>query len=97
MIFKKKVDSFISPADIGHVPMKISGFAGFTAEQWKNWIMFYSLVGLKDVLTWQHYNCWHLFIKVCFLLCRQHTPRSGSVDFQILQLFKQLYGAQSVQ
>ena len=41
---QEKVDSFTSPSDIGRVPMKIaSGFAGFTAEQWKNWTVFYSL------------------------------------------------------
>ena len=45
--------------------------SGFTAEQWKNWMILYSLSALKDVLPWQHYNCWHLFVKVCFLLCRR--------------------------
>ena len=95
-----KVDSFISPADIGSVPMKISsGFAGFTAEQWKNWIIFYSLFALKDILPWQHYNCWHLFVKVCFLLCRRCITReqiqeADQLIFQFLPLFKQLYEAQ---
>ena len=42
VIIQKKVDSFISPPDIGRVPFKIaSGFAGFTAEQWKNWTLFF--------------------------------------------------------
>jgi hypothetical protein len=73
---QEKVDSFVSPGDIGRVPMKISsGFAGFTAEQWKNWIIFYSLFALKDILPWRHYNCWHLFVKVCFLLCRRCITR----------------------
>jgi hypothetical protein len=31
-----KVDSVVSPPDIGHLPFKIaSGFADFTANQWK--------------------------------------------------------------
>ena len=35
-VIQEKVDSFIAPADIGRLPMKISsGFSGFTAEQWK--------------------------------------------------------------
>ena len=97
---QQKVDSFVSPSDIGRVPMKISsGFAGFTAEQWKNWTIFYSLFALKDILPSQHYNCWHLFVKVCFLLCRrsiawEQIQEADQIIFQFLRLFKQLYGAE---
>ena len=45
-----KVDSFVSPNNVGRVLMKISsGFADFTAEQWKNWIIFYLLFALNDI------------------------------------------------
>ena len=38
---QSRVDSFICPSDIGRVPYRISSsFAGFTAEQWKNWTIF---------------------------------------------------------
>ena len=44
---QKIVDSFACPSDIGRIPFKIaSGFAGFTADQWKNWILVFSLVCL---------------------------------------------------
>ena len=97
---QEKVDSFISPADIGRVPLKISsGFAGFTADQWKNWTVLYSLYALKDILPWQHYNCWHLFVKVCFLLCRRNITldqlsEANSRIFEFLRAFKNLYGAE---
>ena len=97
---QQKVDSFVFPSDIGRVPVKISsGFPGFTAEQWKNWTIFYSLFALKDTLPPQHYRCWHLFVKVCFLLCRRSITReqikeADQMIFQFLQLFKQLYGAE---
>ena len=40
-IIQKKVDNFVCPPEIGRVPSKIlSGFSGFTAEQWKNWTLF---------------------------------------------------------
>ena len=100
-LIQEKVDSFISPADIGRVPMKISsGFAGFTAEQWKNWTIFYSLYALKDILPWQHYDCWHLFVKVCFLICRRCITReqlheADELIFKFLETFKQLYGSDS--
>ena len=37
------VDSFITPNDVGRIPSGskiMSGFSGFTAEQWKNWTIF---------------------------------------------------------
>ena len=41
---QSKVDSFVTPNDIGRIPNKIaSGFSGFTAEQWRNWTIIFSL------------------------------------------------------
>ena len=38
---QKKMDSVKSPSDIGRIPRKIeTGFAGFTADQFKNWTIF---------------------------------------------------------
>ena len=67
------VNDFVSPSDIGRIPLKISsGFSGFTADQWRNWIVFYSLVTLKSILPFRQYNNWHLFVKACHLLCRRN-------------------------
>ena len=42
---QEKVDSFVTTRNMGRLPFKIeSGFAGFTAEQWKNWCMYFSLL-----------------------------------------------------
>ena len=42
------VDRFVTPPDVGRIPNKISsGFSSFTADQWKNWALIYSLVVLK--------------------------------------------------
>lgn len=55
------VDSFVAPGDIGRIPLKIaSGFAEFTADQWRNWIIYYSLPSLKSCLPFRHYNLWAL-------------------------------------
>ena len=36
-IIQERVDSFVTPSDVGRIPSKIaSGFSSFTAEQWKN-------------------------------------------------------------
>ena len=57
------------------------------------------LFALKDILPWQHYNCWHLFVNVCILLCRRSITReqiqvADQLTFQFLRLFKQLYGTE---
>ena len=46
-----KVDSFVTPTDIGRISSKIaSGFSSFTAEQWRNWTLIYSLCSLKEII-----------------------------------------------
>ena len=43
-----RIDSYVWLTDIGCVPSKITSLlSGFTAEQWKNWTMFFSLFALK--------------------------------------------------
>ena len=45
---QSKVDSFVCPSEVGRIPSKIySSFAGFTAEQWKNWTIYFSPYALK--------------------------------------------------
>ena len=43
-IIQDLVDSIVVPSDIGRIPYKISsGYSSFTADQWKNWTIYYSL------------------------------------------------------
>ena len=97
-IIQQKVDSFIAPPDIGRVPSKISsGFSGFTADQWKNWTIFFSLFALNDIIERPHYSCWNLFVKACYLLCcRSITETQLQEGDQFLMgfcvRFAELYG-----
>ena len=76
-IIQDHVDRFVTPSDIGRIPGKIaSGFSGFTAEQYRNWTLIFSSSALKDILPHQHFDCWHYFVKACYLICR----REISVD-----------------
>ena len=57
------VDKFVVPSDIGCIPSKIaSGFCGFTADQWKHWIIVFSLVCMKPFLTFDEYKCWQNYV-----------------------------------
>ena len=97
-IIQQRVDSFVAPNDIGRMPSKIaSGFSGFTAEQWKNWTIFFSLYALNGVLPQTHYHCWLLYVKACFILCRQRISDAllKEADTHLMNFYKEvvrLYG-----
>ena len=84
------VDTFITPSDIGR-------FSGFTADQWKNWVLFYSLPTLKSILPTDHYTCWAKFVQIFWLLCRRSINASDvkEADDMIMEFcwsFVSLYG-----
>ena len=64
-----RIDRMVVPPDIGRIPNKIkSGFSKFTADQLKNWIVYFSIIALKDVLNGADLECWRHFVLACRLL-----------------------------
>ena len=56
------VDNIKVPSDVGRIPQKIeSGFSGFKADQFKNWINIYSIPALFDFLPSESLECWRHF------------------------------------
>ena len=65
------VDNFTVPPDLGRIPHKIENrFLGFTADQFKNWIIYFSIPALFDILTDEHRECWWHFVLACRILCK---------------------------
>ena len=63
---EKRIERLQVPVDIGRLPKVISSNCGsYTAEQWKNWTLVYSLYALKDVLKEPHFRCWQSFVLAC--------------------------------
>ena len=97
---QEKVDSLTPPPKIGRIPRKIeSGFASFTADEWKNWLLIYSSYTLHDIIDDPHYKCWSLLVDTCLLLCQPvispgqiHQAHVLLVEF--CKLFETLYGAE---
>ena len=57
-VVQDRIDRFLAPPDIGRIPTKIqSGFSSFTAEQFKNWVIHYSIIALRGLLTSDHLEC----------------------------------------
>ena len=92
------VDNFCTPPDVGRIPYKIaSGFCSFTADQWKNWTLIFSLVILKDILPNQHYQCWWIFVQACLLICSRAITQIKVADLdsfliRFCKKFEELYG-----
>ena len=95
---QKRVDRFKVPSDIGRIPYKIaSGFSSFTADQFKNWIVYYSLVAMRGILTDAHLQCWTHFVLACRILVKFELTHADVLlaDALLLQFCKRaerLYG-----
>ena len=71
-MLQKAVDQFVVPAGIGRFSRKIeagSGFNNLKAEEWKNWILIFSLICFKPVLSSEVYSLWFNFTQACALVC----------------------------
>ena len=68
---QERIETVEAPSDLGRLPGNItSNYGGFTASQWKNWVLYYSLFALEGVLGEEHINCWQNFVLACRHLCK---------------------------
>lgn len=68
-VIEQRISKILTPRDVGRIPLKIvSGFSGFTADQWRNWTNIFSPVALKGLLPNNHLACWLLFVRASSLL-----------------------------
>lgn len=74
-----RVSSCIVPPGIGRIPQKIkSGFAKFTADQWKNWVIYFSILSLRDILIGDVLECWRHFVLACRVLSSKHITKCSA-------------------
>jgi hypothetical protein len=92
------VDKFVTPPDVGRIPYKIaSGFSSFTADQWKNWTLIFSLVALKGIISEEHYLIWQIFVQACMLICSRAITQTSVQELDAILIsfckrFEQVYG-----
>ena len=68
---ESRISLFNVPTGVGRLPSRIASRHGsFTAKQWKNRILIYSVAVLKGVLPSNHMGCWLLYVRACKLLCK---------------------------
>ena len=84
-IIQKRVERFKVPSDIGRIPYKIA--SGFTADQFKNWIVYFSLIAMRGILTDAHFECWRHFAlrtMICFIPSLQCSFHTRTTNWPIL-------------
>ncbi|CAB4439110.1 unnamed protein product [Rhizophagus irregularis] len=99
-IMEKRAEAIKLPADMGRIPNKIStgeGFSGFTADQWKTFILVYSTPIMWDLLSVNDREILGNFVKACSLLvCRIiNTNEINEAHNRLLkigQLIEEHYG-----
>lgn len=88
-LIQNRIDRIVCPPNIGRIPNKVkSGFASFTADQYKNWIVYFSLLSLRDILIGADLECWRHFILACRYLCsREITHDQITIADALLMQF----------
>lgn len=77
-LIQKKSEKIAFSSHVGRIPLKIgSGFAGFTADQWRLLTTVLSPIVLKGILPDQDLRCWLLFVRACSLLCCRIVTRAN--------------------
>ena len=57
-LIQERSEKIHFPCDVGRIPLKIgSGFAGFTADQWRVWTTVLSPIVLKGILPDEDLRC----------------------------------------
>lgn len=68
---QSRIEEISTSSDIGRLPGNIkSNYGGYTAAQWKNFVLLYSMYALKDILPEKHLHYWQSFVLACRLLCK---------------------------
>ena len=100
-LIQNRLDRVIVPAGIGRIPIKIqSGFAAFTADQFKNWVLYYSVIGLHGILIDTDMECWKHFVHACRILCskqitKQQVQLADALLLQFCKRTERQYGEES--
>lgn len=101
-VIQSRIDQTVVPSDIGRIPHKIaSGFSSFTADQFKNWVLYFSLLSLRDVLVDEHFQCWRHFVLACRLLTNKaitldNIKLADALLLQFCRRTERLYGKPAV-
>ena len=99
-LMEKRAKKIKIPADLGRIPYKIAtgeGFSGFTADQWKTFIMFYATPIMWDLLDSNDQQILANFVRACYLLVNRIIDKNSLNEaqhrlLQVACLIERQYG-----
>lgn len=100
-VIQERVDQMAVPSKIGRIPRNISaGFASFTADEWKHWILLFPLYALFGLIPEADFNCWGKLVLACRLFCLPVISRTQVNEAHVIlanfcRTFHTLYGTES--
>ena len=89
-------------SDVGKLPTKlVSSYNKFTADEFKNWTLLFSLYALKGVIDDKHFKCWQKFVLACRYLCSRVITSDGikiadNLLLSFCKSFEKLFGTEKV-
>ena len=101
-LLQQRVDCITVPPDIGRIPYKIrSGFSFFSADQWKNWVVYFSLIAMRGTLSSDVLDCWRHFVQACRVLSTKQISLDKVLlgDAHLMQFCKRtqrIFGKESI-
>ena len=98
---EEKLSCAVAPAGLGRLPISIDFGHFLTADQWKNWTLYFSLLCLGNILSRPHLECWRKFVLACRRLCRYSVTNDDIkiADELLLRFCRQaveLYGDEAI-
>ena len=100
----EKIKHTSSSSDLGRLPTRIaSNYGNFTADEWKNWTLYFSIYALDGILPSVHLKCWQtlIFVLACRLICKPciSLAEVQKADFLFLKFckdYEKLYGSLAI-
>lgn len=66
----RKIEELNASSSISRIPQKIgTNYGSYTAEEWKNWTLIFSMYALHGILPDNHLRIWERFVIACRILC----------------------------
>ena len=70
-VIQSWVNAVYTPSYVCRIPYKVASlFAELTADQFKNWANYFSIMVLYDILPNEHMQCWRYFVQASRILCQ---------------------------
>ena len=101
-LIQSGVNNVVVPTGIGRIPHKImSGFSSLTADQLKNWVIYFSIISLRGILTSEKFECWRHFVLACRVLCSWQLTKekillADALLLQFCRRTQRLYGPSTI-